>query len=511
MFGEEKPGYLFYQPRPEDPERCDQQESFVNEQLTGVAFMVGGNAAGTTTAAMFKVARFLLNQRPPRYDTPFWIIGESYDQICDVAWKEKLWGNQMLPREEIDEGRITWYKKNKQYPFTVPLRPWPDDPTRNWCIEFKSYGQGRHQLQGYSIGGFCFVEQFPMDLLRETHMRCRDYYFPGSMIAEFTPIDPVLSMDIQEMHENGEMPEKPDPSRKYMPKNWKVYRANTMCAMEQGHVSKEWFDQAFSAMDPAEREVRMKGMWADFEGAIYPTFNPLIHNITLDEIYCNDGDFPMNVQHRRAIDWGFSEEHAFVCLWGFWEPSTHAWTIYDEYWSNDQKKTVHDHLGEISDRWDWPNDAHHGMSYADPSRQDHIRIAQRLNEYDFTDPKTGARRKCQPIVLQNASNSVYEGIDHVRSLLTIHPGSGKPRLRICKETCQNLWRQMQTYRWVRGNDSGLNPRAARPEPLKVDDDAVDALRYLLFSDDKHMGQSIQQLVHRESNTRRAVQLSGRRQ
>lgn len=642
MFGEDCPAHIFYLPRPDAPARFDQQTSFIEEKLAGVAFCVGGNGAGclhrdqiifdpvlnisrkvseidsdfhvwaivadgrvvvspasrpkvygveklyrvglsngrtlmatmghrvwtgrewreigdilreggtvllpccdgpslnqslvyiisvdfiaeeeywdfsvpvhenywcegiwnhnTTTSALIKVSRFLMEQKPPRHDTPFWIISDSYGQVCDVAWKEKLWNNQILPREEIDESRITWRNRNKQHPDTVPLKPWPDDPSVNWVLHFKSYSQGRQEFQAASIGGFCFIEQFPWDLLTETIARCRDYFFPGSMIAEFTPIDPNLSMTIQEMQENGHPPENPDPKKKYLPKGWKVYRANTACAMEHGHVSTEWFDQFFGSMGEAERAVRMMGAWADFEGAIYQSFNPLIHGITLDEIYANDGDFPLNVQHRRAIDWGFSAEHAFVCLWGYWEPSTHDWVIYDEYWSVDQKLTVHDHLCLISDRWDWPRDGHHGMSYADPSRQDHIRIAGRLNEYQYTDPKTGEKRECQPIILQNASNSVYEGIDHVRSLLTINPSTGKPRLRICKETCPYLWRQMQTYRWVRGTDSGLNPRAGRPEPLKIDDDAVDALRYLVFSDAKKMGMSIQQqAVQHESTARR---------
>ena len=35
---------------------------------------------------------------------------------------------------------------------------------------------------------------------------------------------------------------------------------------------------------------------------------------------------------------------------------------------------------------------------------------------------------------------------------------------------------------MQGSEKGLNPRDARPEPLKKDDHAVDALRYLLFSE-----------------------------
>ena len=102
--------------------------------------------------------------------------------------------------------------------------------------------------------------------------------------------------------------------------------------------------------------------------------------------------------------------------------------------------------------------------------------------------------------MANASNQVFPGIDHVRAALALLP-NGRPRLRICKERCPNLWRQIQTYRWKRGSDSGLNPRAGAMEPVKVDDDAVDALRYLLYSESKSRGATIQQIARRSHVTR----------
>ncbi len=516
IFDDTEPAYLHFQPRPDNPARFDQQTSFVEDQLHGVSFLVGGNGAGTTSAACSKISRFLLGTPPPRTDTPFWIIGESYEQICEVMWKEKLSGMQFLPDEEIDWARIVWRNTNLDHPYAVPLLSWPDHPGKNWLIEFKSYGQGRKQFQGRSIGGFCFVEQFPWSLLKEVQRGCREYNIPGSMMAEFTPIDPNLSVTLQEMQENGVLQpgQVPEKGRLYMPPGWGVYRANTECAMEAGHVDKEWFESFFGSMDDVEKAVRLIGAWASFEGQIYQTFNPSTnspHNITLDEIYCrNDGTaFPLNVQHRRSIDWGFTQEHAFAALWGYWHPDTHSWVIYDEYFSTDQRLNIVEHLGAISDRMEWAEDGHYGMTFADPSRQDCIRIASRLNEYEYTTPG-GEKRRANPIIIQNASNSVFEGIDHVRSQLKVTPSTGLPKLRICKETCPNLWRQMQTYRWVRSSDSGLNPRAAKPEPLKKDDDLVDALRYLLFSDTRQHGITIQQQAHKASATRRLVQLAGAR-
>jgi len=51
-----------------------------------------------------------------------------------------------------------------------------------------------------------------------------------------------------------------------------------------------------------------------------------------------------------------------------------------------------------------------------------------------------------------------------------------------KDRCPHLVRQMRTYRRLRSNKTGLNPRDARDEVLKCDDHAVDALRYGIFSE-----------------------------
>jgi hypothetical protein len=306
------------------------------------------------------------------------------------------------------------------------------------------------------------------------------------------------------MQENGTAPAvNPDPKKKYMPAGWKVYRANTRCAVDAGHVQRDWYDGFFGSMDEKERAVREIGAWATFEAQIYPTFNPLVHGITESEVFAFEGNFPPNSHHFRAIDWGFSAEHAFVCLYGYRDFDAGEWIIYDEYFSTDQRRTVQDHLFAISSRWDWPEDAHHHVTYADPSRPDCFRIAGRLGEYK--DPATG--QTAPPLSMANASNAVFPGIDHVRYMLSVNPATGFPRLRICKERCPNLWRQMQTYRWKRGSDQGLNPRAGQMEPVKMDDDAVDALRYLLFSEAKSRGATISQIAR---TSRAAMSVPGYR-
>jgi hypothetical protein len=471
--------YLTFRPRPDDPARFDQQTAFYESRDPGVAIMVGGNGAGTTEVSLAKVAKFVLSdQPPPRRDTPFWIIANTYEQTCKVAWKEKLFGHGHIPHFEVDWERVRWYRPNQGWPFEVPLRDWPGMPGRNWTLTFKSYEQGRAVMQAESIGGFLFIEQFPWGLLEEVLRGCREYNFPGSKLAEFTPIDPALSLEIETMDQQGTLPA-----------GWRIYRANTQCAMEAGHVSRTWFDEFFGMVADEARETRMTGRWATYEGAIYPGFNPLVHAVGDETI-----DFPPNVFYRRSIDWGAGPSNAFVCLWAY-RNGLGQWFVFDELYSTDQEKTTIDHLCEVQRRFPWPaGNPHYGATFADPSSPGNIRLAGMLPHYC---PRTADGEPAYaslPVV--RAANAVHEGIQHVqwllkvdRSLATPERPGGQPRLFVHRERCPNLVRQMRSYRWIKAAEAGLNPRDARPEPLKKDDHAVDALRYLLFSDAAATGET----------------------
>jgi len=460
--------YFVFTPREDDLERYDQQTGFIEADSSGVIWLIGGNGSGTTECAMNKVARFVMNTPPPRFDTPFWLIGDTYEQVMETLWKEKLYGHGHLPSSEIDWDRISWYKPNQNWPFRVPLLSWPGRPRKNWVLEFKSYEQGRQRLQARSIGGFCFSEQFPYALLTEVLRGCREYNFPGSKFCEFTPVDPGLSAPIEEMIENDRLPE-----------GWEVYRCNTECAKEKGHISAAWFDEFYGMIPDEMLLTRLIGAFASYEGAIYQGFNPHIHLVEDDKIDHPDGCF-----YRRAIDWGAGPSNAFYCLWAY-RNGVGQWFIYNEYWSTDQNRTVLDHLDAIEDMESWPKDhPNYGTTWADPSGLDSIRIAQRAG-----------------FQMSGAANAVLEGIDYVRQALKTVPGLGEPRLFVHKNNCPNLSREMRTYRWIQPSDKGMNPRDARPEPLKKDDHAVDALRYLLFSEAQIDG-IVPQPTKRERDDRR---------
>lgn len=484
-----------FRPRPDKPAEFDQQESFCRNKDV-MAFMIGGNAAGTTEAAAYKTGKFLLyDQRPPRRDTPFWIASNTYEQTMDVCWKEKLMDHGHIPSCEVDWPRVAWHDVKQGYPKVVPLKPWPTerggDPNKNWKMEFKSFDQQRSALQAKSIGGFWFSEQFPLDRLIETFRGCRDYMFPGGMFAEFTPVEPELCLWIEDVIEEA-------------PKGWAFYRANTEC--NRPNLADGWFESFFAAVPDEMRDTRMTGALATFEGVIYSGFHPAVHVLERD---IHPADIPFGVFHYRGNDWGASQEHPFTCLWGY-RDGVGDWVIYDEYWNCSQSCITLDHVVEIVNRslhWEWPGQwneenglgptftpqhtSHHLETFADPSRPGEI------NEFNMRGIPTAP-----------AGNDVFKGIDCVRSMLKPRP-NGQPKLKISPR-CKHLIQELRKYRWKRGRrpteGTYLNPQVASPIPLKRDDDMVDALRYMLYSAERGRGAQPSSMSHREyANKRRAVQ------
>ena len=425
----------------------DEQEGFI-DSTSFISMAVGGNGSGKTFCGAQKAVKFLTETCPPKPDTPFWIIGNTYDLCIGATWKQKL--SMILPDEWINWKRTTWLSIKKNMPLFMPLAKWPNG--NNWSIEWKSYEQGRELMQAAAIGGAWFTEQFPYEVFLEVLRGCREFAFPGSIWAEFTPIDPEKSVDIEIAYE-GWLAGDPEYS------SWSFYRLNTEAAMRAGHVDRTWYDTFFSAVSDEMMATRKAGTFASYENAIFQAFSPRLHLVDSDEM-----EIPPSCIHKRSIDWGASEEHPFVCLWGA-KDGLGRWIIYDEYWTTSQTELVDDKVKEIKRRHPWTNDPYHRNTYGDPSRPDQFR--------EFAS---------RGIPITSANNQVYEGIESVRKLLKVHPSLDEPMLIIFKDRCPVLARQMATYRWEKSSGRGTNPKAARPQPLKANDDSVDALRYLVHSD-----------------------------
>jgi phage terminase large subunit len=83
-----------------------------------------------------------------------------------------------------------------------------------------------------------------------------------------------------------------------------------------------------------------------------------------------------------------------------------------------------------------------------------------------------------PISLAN--NDVTSGIDRVKTFLKVNERTGKPRLFIF-DTCVNLIEEFSKYRYQELPANRIGKVAEKEAPGKVDDHAMDALRYLIMT------------------------------
>lgn len=80
-----------------------------------------------------------------------------------------------------------------------------------------------------------------------------------------------------------------------------------------------------------------------------------------------------------------------------------------------------------------------------------------------------AEMRADGLAVQEARNAVFDGIQRVKQALAC-AGDGRPRLTI-SPSCANTLAEMESYVWKDGRDG------VRDEPEKVNDHAMDALRY----------------------------------
>lgn len=81
--------------------------------------------------------------------------------------------------------------------------------------------------------------------------------------------------------------------------------------------------------------------------------------------------------------------------------------------------------------------------------------------------------------LQLAKNDVQVGIDRVKSYLKVDAKTRKPLLYVF-DTCVNLLEEITTYRYPELKPQQQGVKSEDEKPIKVDDHALDALRYMII-------------------------------
>jgi len=211
------------------------------------------------------------------------------------------------------------------------------------------------------------------------------------------------------------------------------------------------YQQTLNSLTGTQYERLVLGKWVQAEGVVYDNFR-LEYNVTTDADY-RDGD---------PVYWGVDDGYA--AGGGVGTPGHHPRVVLFAQQRSGGRIDVFDEIYETLELPEATLAAALARPYAAP----------RLVRVDSS--ATVFRRRLGEAGLRNtgATHAVTEGIKVVRRF--IGDGQGVRQLRI-HPRCANLIRELQSYRY---DDRKAAVVGGERPPLKQDDHAPDALRYLLW-------------------------------
>jgi len=209
--------------------------------------------------------------------------------------------------------------------------------------------------------------------------------------------------------------------------------------------TQEYIDEVSSTYTGVFYDRYILGKWVLAEGIVYPGFNYSVH------IY-KDRPIPSAWSRYRSIDFGYT--NPFVCLFGAVDHDGRLY-IYDEHY--EAKRLIGYHQEHVK-RY-----GNESLAVADHDAQERAELREH-----------GINTKA-------AKKDVTLGIQRVSERLVVQP-DGYPRLFISSR-CKNLIREFGLYRWAEVKE-GVNEKE---EPIKDNDHAMDALRYLVMELDHNPG------------------------
>ena len=217
----------------------------------------------------------------------------------------------------------------------------------------------------------------------------------------------------------------------------------------------EGYLDVLDALPEIQRQRMLLGRWCGGEGQIFSDFEESKHT-------CEPFDIPASWSKYRAIDFGFQHPFAYVC-------AAHDWVTDTVYVYRAFEKagiTIDEAAQELNDYEREHRDVY-DITWSDHAAADRAFL------------------QAHGIETQLARKSVQDGINSIAQRLRVSPKLGRPRLIIFND-CDALIEQFYSYAWHKTNSEVTD----KETPVKLNDDAMDCLRYICYGIDKFNGITI---------------------
>lgn len=224
-------------------------------------------------------------------------------------------------------------------------------------------------------------------------------------------------------------------------------------AAENPHVPPEYL-RTLQTLTGVQGQRLCKGLWVQAEGAVYPSYNPLIHLISRFPI-------PDNWRRIRSVDFGYT--NPFVCQWWAIDHDGRMYLYREIYWT---RRLVEDHARQI----------------VKLSEGEAIEIT--TADHDAEDRATLERHGVPTVP---AFKAITPGIQNVEARLAI-AGDGKPRLFVFDDALveqdvallndprkppTSTAEEFPGYVWPKGQDG----KPIKEEPVDLNNHGMDTARY----------------------------------
>lgn len=414
---------------------CDQRRAVIGAMTNDVAVVLGGWRSGKSEGVKQLNAASAMGGDHPAVRRWLSINDLPYDSIPDGPAQTYMIAqssNDSLKYHRDDFDRMigpwgTWYNRNgKGEALLTIARPGSKALGKVW---FKSVDQGRRAFQGISIRrGDIDEEPLGLDgfgVFDELRARVADQ--GGKIAIMMVPMEGITWVHDRLViaGEYGARHFTLDPAHNpHLPPN---------------------FLRLFEGMSDDDIAVRRFGQFKSRSGAVYKQWAQGDGDRYGPGHVCNDFDIPDDWPRFRGADFGLV--NATVVLWGALDPDDTLF-IYREYfqpdgesypWHGEQVRAL-EPKGEVFQ-----------ASWGDPSAAEALDFWAGLDLY-----------------FDLANNDREHGIDAVKDRLRLR-GDNRPRLKVFR-SCPNLIREFGSY--------AIDPKRIDHMPLKKDDHAMDALRYM---------------------------------
>ena len=401
-------------------------------------WVFGGNRSGKTECGAVEcvyMARGIHPYRQNRANTEGWVVSLSTQVQRDVAQKKVL---RYLKREWIDEIVMQSGRKDAPEYGVIDLIRVKNVFGGTSVIGFKSCDQGREKFQGASLDYVWFDEEPPKDIYEECRMRVLDRR--GDIFGTMTPLK-GLTFLYNEIYLNRH--------------NDKEVWYEFMEWADNPYLEREEVELLQGCMDEQTLQSRRYGRFASAEGLVYPEFDEAVHVIEPFAV-------PKEWQDNISIDPGLN--NPLSAHWYAVDFDGNVYVIAEHY---EAGRDIDYHAERIKDicariGWGVGRDGRVCALIDSASKQRTLSSVKSVAELFYE------RGIC---VDTNVDKDLFAGIARVKSYLK--RDNGLPNIYIFS-SCVQLIRELKGYFWGSGD-----------VPRKVDDHALDELRYYLMKRPAH--------------------------